>query len=422
VHDSHTSSSFSHPDFLKKFKSAMEKLQPFEAKPHLAIAVSGGVDSMALVKLALAWVQAQGGQLTALHVDHGLRKESAQEAQKVKTWMEELGVPCSVLQWQHGLIASGIQEKARDARYRLLLEKCAQEKILHLLVAHHEEDALETLKIRKTAQSGPWGLAGMSACQEFDSTRILRPLLGFTKEGLKEILGDHPHVEDPSNQNLKFRRVQVRQEEDLFRESLIETLEAYQAQRQEQERFLLSAMSVYVSLFQEGYALIDPKFGTNLPLVLSLKLLGHVLRCIGGLEYLPRQTGLQLLFDKLQKGVAATCGGCQLKPFQGKILVVREARMASQVVSNEAPFLWDNRFFVDKISKRSLGLRLERLGVRGWAQIKKDGLFEGSSMIAQTLPALWENDRVVDIPLISKDSFMEMRFKPRNSLLASLFV
>ena len=92
------------------------------------------------------------------------------------------------------------------------------------------------------------------------------------------------------------------------------------------------------------------------------------------------------------------------------------------VISNETPFLWDNRFFVDKISKRALGLRLERVGVRGWAQIKKDGLFEGSPVIAQALPALWEKDQVVDIPLISKDSFMEMRFKPRNSLLASLFV
>ena len=276
----------------------MEKFQPFEAKPHLAIAVSGGIDSMALIKLALPWVQARGGRLTALHVDHGLREESTQEARQVKAWMEEMGVPCQILQWYHEPISSGIQQKAREARYELLVEKCEQEKILHLLVAQHEEDAVETLKIRQAAQSGAWGLAGMSACQEFEYTRILRPLLGFTKDELKEILGDHPHVEDPSNQNLKFRRVQVRQEAELFRESLIETLGTYQVHRHEQERFLLSAMSVYVSLFQEGYALIDPRFGKDLPLALGVKLLGHVLRCVGGLEYLPRQMRLQLLFDK----------------------------------------------------------------------------------------------------------------------------
>jgi tRNA(Ile)-lysidine synthase len=400
----------------------MEKFQPFEANPHMAIAVSGGIDSLALVKLALPWVQAQGGQLTALHVDHGLREESDQEAQQVKTWMEGLGIPCHILQWQHGLIASGIQQKARDARYGLLLEHCAREKILHLLIAHHEEDAIETLKIRKAAQSGEWGLAGMSACQEFEYTRILRPLLGFTKEGLKEILGDHPHVEDPSNQNLKFQRVQVRQQEELFKDALLETLDAYGAQRWEQERFLLSAMSVYVSLFQEGYALIDPKFRRDLPFPLSLKFLGHVLRCIGGLEYLPREVGLQSLFNKLQAGTSATCGGCHLRFLKDQILVTREARTVAVVLSNEAPFLWDNRFFVNKISKRALGLRLQRLGMQGWAQIKKDRLFEGTSMIEQTFPALWEGDKVIDVPLVSKGSLLEMRFKPRNSLLASLFV
>ncbi len=400
----------------------MERFHPFEEKPHLAIAVSGGIDSMALAKLALSWVEARGGQLTALHVDHGLREESGQEAQQVKIWMEKLSIPSTILQWQHGPVVSGIQHKAREARYELLLERCAQEKILHLLVAHHEGDAIETLKIRKDSQSGPWGLAGMSACQEFEHTRTLRPLLEFTKEELKEILGDHPHVNDPSNQNLKFRRVQVRQEKELFKDSLIETLEAYQAQRKEQERFLLSAISVYVSLFKEGYALLDPRFVKDLSPALSVKLLGHVLRCVGGLEYLPRQTRLQLLFDKLQKGSSATCGGCQLKPLQEKIVVIREARVESRIISDGVPFLWDNRFFVNKISKKAIGLRVERVGLQGWAQVKKEGLFEAFPPIAQAFPALWEGNKVIDIPLISKDPLLEMSFRPRNSLLASLFV
>jgi tRNA(Ile)-lysidine synthase len=400
----------------------MEKFQPFEERPHLAIAVSGGVDSMALAKLAVKWVREKGGQLTVLHVDHGLRKESAQEACQVKAWIEKLGVPCHILPWSHGPIVSGIQQKAREARYALLLEKCFREKILHLLVAHHEEDALETLKIRKTAQSGGWGLAAMSSCQEFEFSRILRPLLDFTKEELREVLGDHPHVEDPSNQNLKFRRVQVRQEEELFRDSLIETLEASQAQRREQEKFLVSAMSVYVSLFGEGYALINPKFGKELPLDLSIKLLGHVLRCVGGLAYLPRQERLRLLFDKLQRGTSATCGGCHLRLLKDQILVTREARKISTIISSERPFVWDNRFFVTQITKKALGLRLERLGPQGWGQVKKESLFKGVPVIAQTFPALWEKSKTVNVPFFSEDVFVEIRFKPRNSLLASLFV
>lgn len=400
----------------------MEKFQPFEANPHLAIAISGGVDSMALVKLASDWVQARGGQLTALHVDHDLREESAQEAYQVKAWMEKMRVPCHILSWRHGPIVSGIQQKAREARYELLLEKCRTEKILHLLVGHHEADALETLKIRKEAQSGEWGLAAMNACQEFEFSRILRPLLQFTKEELEEVLGDHPYVKDPSNQNLKFRRVQLRQEEELFKDSLIETLEAYQVQRQEQERFLVSALSVYVSLFREGYALVDPRFGKDLPPALSLKLLGHILRCVGGLAYLPRQERLQLLFDKLQAKTPATCGGCHLKFLKDQILVIREARSAPVVISNQTPFLWDNRFFVGKITEKAVGLRLERLGSQGWAQVRKGISFARIPGVTQTLPALWEGGKVVDVPLFSNGPFVEMLFKPRNSLLASLFV
>ena len=67
----------------KSFAHKMAALGPFEAEPHLAIAVSGGGDSMALVLLADQWAKAQGGQVTALTVDHGLRAESAREAAQV---------------------------------------------------------------------------------------------------------------------------------------------------------------------------------------------------------------------------------------------------------------------------------------------------------------------------------------------------
>ncbi len=400
----------------------MARFQPFEERHRLAVAVSGGNDSMALLKLADLWVKARGGNLTAFHVDHGLRTESSQEAIQVKTWAEALDIPCSILKWTHGPISSRIQQKARDARYQLLLGACKEEKILHLLVAHHRDDDLETLQIRQEAQSGEWGLAGMAACQEFESVRILRPLLDFTKEELRQVLGNHPHVEDPSNENLRFRRVQLRQKKEFFEDSLLETLGTYKVQRQEQEGFLLGAMSVYVSFFKEGYAVLDPRFMAALPPSLSLKLLGYTLRCMGGLEYLPRQEALQRALTKLEKSLSATCGGCQLKFIGGKILVIREARAKPVLISSQTPFLWDKRFWIENISEKAVGLEVGRLGPQGWLQVKKDIPISTSSMIAQTFPTLWRGGGTVEVPFFSKEPLIKVCFRPRNSLLASLFV
>jgi tRNA(Ile)-lysidine synthase len=64
-----------------EFETLMRPLGPFEPRPHLAVGVSGGADSMALAHLAAAWVASRGGQIAALVVDHGLRAESRAESE-----------------------------------------------------------------------------------------------------------------------------------------------------------------------------------------------------------------------------------------------------------------------------------------------------------------------------------------------------
>ena len=93
----------------KSFAHKMAALGPFEAEPHLAIAVSGGGDSMALVLLADQWAKAQGGQVTALTVDHGLRAESAREAAQVATWLQARGIAHEILPWTHPKPRTGVQ-------------------------------------------------------------------------------------------------------------------------------------------------------------------------------------------------------------------------------------------------------------------------------------------------------------------------
>src|SRR5439155_7478782 len=129
-----------------------------------------------------------GGEAWALTVDHRLRPESAVEAQTVAEWLAPRAIPHEVLVWADKKPASGIQEAARAARYRLLAGWCRERGCLHLLTAHHREDQAETHLIRRRAGSGVDGLAGMSAVREMAGVRLVRPLLSVPKARLVALL------------------------------------------------------------------------------------------------------------------------------------------------------------------------------------------------------------------------------------------
>src|SRR5258707_7596020 len=100
----------------------MAPFAPFESRPVLAAAVPGGRDSLALALLAHDWARALGGRIVGLIVDHGLRRESSDEAAKTRDLLAGHGVAAEILRWRGAKPASGLQEAAREARYRLLLE------------------------------------------------------------------------------------------------------------------------------------------------------------------------------------------------------------------------------------------------------------------------------------------------------------
>ena len=156
VLDEHLSTS----DFARR----MAALGPFEPSPHLAVAVSGGGDSMGLVILANRWARQRGGQVTALTIDHGLRKGAAKEAEKVGKWLSKYSIKHVVLKWRGDKPITGIQEAARNARYRLMDQWCQNNHILHLLLAHTLDDQAETLLMRLQRGSGLDGRNQIKGC------------------------------------------------------------------------------------------------------------------------------------------------------------------------------------------------------------------------------------------------------------------
>src|SRR5262249_18811870 len=157
------------------------------------------------------WAAGQGGRVLALIVDHGLRPEAATEAQVTASVLARHGIESLVLRWAGAKPQAGLQEAAREARYRLLREACRARGILHLLVAHHAGDQAETVAMRAARASGRDGLAGMAALVEWPEVRLLRPLLPVPRARLSATLRARgvAWIDDPSNADPRFERVRL---------------------------------------------------------------------------------------------------------------------------------------------------------------------------------------------------------------------
>jgi tRNA(Ile)-lysidine synthetase-like protein len=178
-----------------EFAEAMAGLGPWEERLHLAVAVSGGSDSLALSLLADDWARGRGATLLCFIVDHRLRAESTTEAHQVRCWLESLGLHAEILSSDHASMTSdhgSIQERARRLRYRLLINECIARRIPHLLLAHHRDDQAETVLMRMVRGSGLRGLASMTTAAlapgSAGRVRLLRPLLHVPKMRLRAIL------------------------------------------------------------------------------------------------------------------------------------------------------------------------------------------------------------------------------------------
>jgi tRNA(Ile)-lysidine synthase len=186
---------------------------PLGRARSLLIAVSGGPDSTALLLMAAEWGRRRGRtRIEAATVDHGLRPESAEEAKGVAALSARLGVTHRILQWKGAKPASRVQERAREARYRLLIDHAKAIGADALLTAHHADDQAETVLFRLLRGSGVAGLRGMELMTARDGMTIARPLIGLKKRELVAFARarDAPFVDDPSNADPRFARTRLR--------------------------------------------------------------------------------------------------------------------------------------------------------------------------------------------------------------------
>jgi tRNA(Ile)-lysidine synthase len=365
------------------FAVAMDRLGPLEPRPTLAIAVSGGADSMALAILTRDWARQHDGSVLALTVDHGLRPASADEARITVERLRGLGVPARLLPLSNLKHGAALADRARTLRYAVLTDACREAGILHLLLAHHAADQVETLAMRVLRGSQTQGLAGMSALRETTGLRLLRPLLEVDPAWLRGFLTAFGTgwVEDPSNQDPRATRPRLRQHLSAHTRGptgLTQAIGAVARLRSREEIETATELASRVTIRPEGFALLSPgRIGSAA--------LGSLVRTVGGLGY-PASPGQ--ISDLAAQPKPATVAGVRIMPagrFGDGWLIVREEAAIAEPVEAMPDTIWDNRF-------RLLGHRAFPIGTMVGKLGPDAARFRGGSDlpsgVLRTLPAL----------------------------------
>jgi tRNA(Ile)-lysidine synthase len=374
-----------------EFSAIMTALGPWPLSRRVAVAVSGGADSLCLALLTKSW-----GDPLALVVDHGLRSESADEAHEAVGRLAGFGVPARVLTLFGLAPGPGLAERARDARYAALAKAAAEAGCVDLLLGHHANDQAETFLMRRQSGSGAAGLAGMPAIAIRPGLRLVRPLLGVPPGRLRATLTEAGilWVEDPSNRNPEAGRTQARNrlnDADGTAPStaaLLRQMRAYGQARVATEARIAATLAERAAIFPQGYATLAPG-------PIDAESLAALIRMLAGTSYPPARDAVARL---LAGGLRGTLGGVRLMP-AGRLgpgtLLVREAAAMQPEIPARPGGMWDRRFRLDWPFGLPNGATIGPLGADA-AQFRRPKTL-GSAILA-TLPAVRDRQGLVAVP------------------------
>jgi len=419
-----------------RFASTMGRLLGPDFPEHIALAVSGGGDSMAMLALAHGWARVMGVRLWVVTVDHGLRAESAIEAAMVAAECAALGHPHATLRW-HWDGKGNVQDAARQARLALIDRWRGG--IEHVLFAHTQDDVAETFLMRLARGSGVEGLSAMAASRvvtphqggwkQLDTEdvvqtiappiptrrvagvpaysagfRVIRPLLRESRRELRHYLDvlKVPYVDDPSNDDSRYDRVKARQALAALAPLGVDAgALAETADRMRRARAALKARAVQVAKAiqrpaerESGSLLFDRDGFEAVERDTQLRLLAAALQWLSGAVYRPRVAPLEDLLDRLLGGGAGTLHGCEARCERAHIRVFREYAAIADLSHPAGPHgLFDQRWLI--YGPDIKGGTVRALGPDGWAQIPEKTADAPPFHVAKSMPAVFREGRLL---------------------------
>jgi len=317
----------------KTFKEFSNSLNIEE---NLAVAVSGGPDSLALAFLAKCYSLKNKIKVKYFIVDHKLRKESLLEAKTIKDMLKKIDIDCKILPWNGKKPSKNIQAIARDKRYSLLVKECNKNDIRYLLLGHHVNDLLENFLIRLVRGSGLNGLISFNKNTKYKDQKlaILRPLLDIEKKDLiyvtKKVFNFF--IKDPSNINKEFKRTRIRnllqslEKEGLDKKKLILTInnlkdsdrsiKFYLDKNLNENAIFLKKKNIYIlnqNFFDQSHEII-------------FRSLTKIIQRLGKKNYPVRGKSLNELIKEInaKSFSKVTLGGCFIDRINETILISKE--------------------------------------------------------------------------------------------------
>ncbi len=400
----------------------------FDRPTRPAVAVSGGGDSMALLRLMAEWAEGEKLPLQAVTVDHGLRAEAAEEARFVADTCADLKIKHTTLTWTGWDGRGNLQDAARRARYALMAEWAKGAGVDTIAIAHTADDQAETFFMRLARSSGIDGLTGMQRRREADGVTWVRPLLMVERAELRDYLRALRQVwiDDPSNEDERFDRVKARKAlkalEPLGLDlHVVGRVMDHLGQVRTALDYATHDHALECVTVEGGDLCINRRRFVEAAPEVNRRLIAHALRWIASADYGPRGMKLQEFLSAISRGRDATLHGVRLIGGKETLRLTREtAAVAGKTATPDV--VWDGRWRVEWTGEptEKKGLILRALGSDGLAQIAEKAPDGPPRESLASSPALFAGETLVAAPLAKVGSATARLIHPDGHFFTSL--
>ncbi len=405
----------------------------------LCLAVSGGADSMALLHLVADWRDAapsESADVQVVTIDHGLRAASSAEAGFVADVARRRGLAHLTRHWSGAKPATGLQEAARDARYRLLAEAAlAASPPACVVTAHHAGDLAETLLLRLARGSGVRGLSAMTeisalpltriARAELDAAglRVARPLLDLPKARLEATLRARglDWCQDPSNDDPAYERVRWRAARPALAALGLEPPALVRTARRlaRAEAAIGSAADALLATCDRHPTGAESQMMLSdfaaAPAEIAIRVLEALLVHHGGQPESPRLARVEAAHAAIcaaairREALTTTLGGCRVvaDAAHGRLAVCREMRGGRLEDIELAPgqrAVWDLRYRCTAGPDLVRPVRIAALGAAGWRAVAASP--SRAQGAPRTQPADLSRDAAATLPAVYRDGVL----------------
>ncbi len=413
----------------------------FETNPSIAISFSCGSDSLALLILMNSWIKKHKGLLTLIYFDHKLREESYLESKYTKKISRKLGIDYKILMWNEKKPKRSIMQKARDIRYKKIINFCKQNGIMTVMTAHHLDDSLETYYMKKKRNAKTPNLSGIPFKNTQDQVQILRPFINLRKSRLIQTCEKNKYqwFEDLSNQNENFERVKVRKViASLSKNKRSQLYSEFKINSCKNKFFEIRLAKFFIENleFKEyGKFIINKKEFKFQDKAFQIEILKRILVTCSGSIYSPRSRSIKFFLNKFFKleNIKFTIHSCIIKSSDDKIFIFREYVKTKNlnpqefIIKKQVSVIWDNRFLISSIFGDIKCLIFNDII---WLKLKNQYKLTKDSQnipydILKTLPILSYKNQMI-IPFLTDKKKMEsvgisVSFKPKIPLTKKNF-